>query len=209
MLLLNPSRAQRAIALGRQPSMKAMCHLALQHQHPPHMCTGALLEENPSLGGSSTTAGAELPGAEHCIHTWTTSSRSDVQITTPACWFSGKSCRIWLKGPDEKPLLLLHPPTQQQWALCTAAPTQAVPHDTAAIEVVRKSCIQSILNKRDLIYNALLRSPLHCPRSGLKALSSLWFQLFGASKLWGPRQQQLKVSAKFNFSGMRRCQTEP
>lgn len=91
MLLLNPSRAQRSIALGRQASTKPRCHLALQ---PELKHTGGLLAENPSLGGSSTAAGAAST---------------------------------------------LGPP-----AADTAAPTQAAPHDTAAIEAARKNSVQSI-----------------------------------------------------------------
>lgn len=157
MLLLNPSRAQRSIALGRQASTKPRCHLALQ---PELKHTGGLLTENPSLGGSSTAAGA--------------------------------ACTLGPLAADPAALGTLHrqrPTTPLPLKLWGKTPSKAF--KIREISFIMPSCTP------------------HCPRSGLKALPSLWFQLFRVSKLWGPRQQQLKVSAKFNFSGMRQCHTEP
>lgn len=123
MLLLNPSWAQRPITLGRQASRRPRCHLALQwqrasspHGHWVSPCGKSLLgrEQHSDHAGQGQHT-ASTPGPPAAGKRW-----SDVQITAQARWFSGKSCRIWLRGPAEKLVLLLNPPTQQQRALCTA-----------------------------------------------------------------------------------------
>lgn len=74
---------------------------------------GAAQQHRDHAGQGQHTA--STPGPPAVGKRW-----SDVQITAQARWFSGKSCRIWLRGPAEKLVLLLNPPTQQQRALCTA-----------------------------------------------------------------------------------------
>ena len=42
-----------------------------------------------------------------------------------------------------------------------------------------------------------------------EGFASVWLLLFRVSKLWGPRQQILKIPAKSTFSHIRNCHTEP